>query len=241
MRLLNTLLALAAGTALATGASMTSAFAADAIIDDVADIPQETVDVLPPNYTSFVSVSFLYSFGVLDRDLDVSVPLPQIGARGNVDPRYALGGKVEAGAFVSDRLRFSVDARLYRTEFDGSIFIAGRQIVSDARAGNLQGFVNVAYEFALADAGITLPLLERSKLFGIAGLGATYLDLGETDDTAFTAKLGIGTVTDITDTIALVAETDYIFGSDFEVERGVANGVLENQEIISTIGLRFRF
>lgn len=217
---------------LLTAALLTTALATPALAAD------DDLDVLPPNYTSFVNISLLYSFGILDRDFDLANATTRV--EGSLDPSYSLGGTIEVGAFLSERVRVSTDLRYYTTDFD-SVTLGGQTgSIVDANVDNVQAFVNIAYEFPLADI-ITLPLLERSKIFGIAGIGAAYVDLGGDDDTQFAAKVGLGTVTDLTETVALVSETDYIFGSDFEFESGGVTGELENSEIVSTIGLRFRF
>ena len=225
-------------TLLATAAMFAAPTAA--LADD------EMLDVLPPNYTTFVSASFLYSFGILDQDFDITDGIDRVS--GSFDPEYALGAKVEAGVFTSERVRFSVDLRYSKTEYDsvtlGGVTAAVPDVDEALEADRFQAFANVAYEFPLADI-VTLPLLERTRVFGIAGVGVTNYELtidGDSeDDTAFTAKVGLGTVFDLTERVALVGETNYIFGSDFEFEEDGVRIEVANEEIVSTIGLRFSF
>lgn len=203
----------------------------------------DTLDTLPPNYTTFVTVSFLYSFGVLDRDLEIR----DVGFRatGAFEPDHSLGGSLEVGAFVSDRVRVSADLRISRTEFDGLSLAGQRGALRDVDADSIQAFVNVAYEVPLADLGLTASFLSRTSIFGVAGLGATNFDLstdgGSDDDTAFTAKVGLGFSTQLTDAVSLVSQTDYIFGPDFEFEDDGTELEIGNEEIVSMVGLRFSF
>ena len=202
-------------------------------------------DTLPPGYTSFVSVSFLYSFGILDQGFEITDGADRLS--GSFDPEYALGATLEAGVFLNERVRLSSDVRYSRTQYD-SVSLLGQTVnlrSGDVEADRVQVFVNAAYEVPLADVGLAVPFFERSSVFALVGVGLTNFELdldGQSgDETAFTAKIGLGTATAITDRVALVAETNYIFGSDFTFEDGRDRLEFDNEEIVSTIGLRFSF
>ena len=227
----------------------------------------DDLDVLPPNYTTFVSVSFLYGFGALDRDYEASQTIERltfdrlsgtfvpnretrrVGGSFGID--RTIGAKIEAGAFVAERVRVSADLRFTRTNIESfARRDLDRSISTDIDVEGIQGFVNLAYEFPLSDITM-LPLLQRTKVFGIAGIGAadaTFKTRGEDSDTVVVGKVGVGSVFDITDNVALISETNFIFGRDFEFEfegsffpEVASTTDLENREIVYTIGLRFSF
>ena len=188
-----------------------------------------------PMNDRFISASFLYGFGLLDRDLSVD----GFGTL-DIETDYVLGAKIEGGIFLTDRVRVSADFRYSKTEID-RLSAGGASIAVDADFDQYQGFVNVAYEVALADLGLSAPFFERSKVFGIAGVGLAHIDFEGVDDEAFTGKVGLGSVFSLTDNISLVSETNYIFGQDFEFSGAGVNVDVDNEEIVSMIGLRFSF
>lgn len=190
----------------------------------------------PALYRYYVQGDFLYGFGTIDRDADLGPVEVEL------EPDFELGGKIEAGVFLTDRIRVSGDLRLFNTDFD-SVTVPGLGTTAlDLDADTFQGFVNVAYEVALSDVGFTAPFFDRTSVFGIAGIGFSHTDFdlavpGETDDTVLVGKVGLGSSYRFTENLSLVSETSFIFGEDLDIQ-GIS---IDAEQINSTIGLRFRF
>ena len=219
---MKTFLAAALATSMLSGA----AHAADLVPVDI-----------PENYSTFVAVKGGYGPSIIDNEFEST---QGTGTNGEFDDDYIFGGSLEAGVFLTDRVRLSVEANYGRIEHDRQV-INGRAFRLDGGTNLFQGFVKAAYELPLADIGFTAPLFERSSLVALGGVGFTHINSGgrlrnfpgaaidprlggtlltgvqEEEDTVFSAKVGLGTVYRLTDRIDLVSETSYIFGSDAEL------------------------
>ena len=251
---MKTLLAAFAATTVLATAFVGSASAADRVLDPVA---------APDVYRYFVAIKGGYGPSPRDNDFESA---DGTGTSGRFEDDYIVGGSIEAGAFVTERLRFSVELNYGRIEHDRQI-INGGAFRLDGGTNLTQVFVKGAYEMPLADLGLNAPIFERSSLVALGGIGFTHINSGgtvrgvpfspggttpffldgrqEEEDTVFSAKLGLGSVYRLTDRVDFVSETSFIFGSEAELSSdfGLATSTsnVDTNAIVSQIGLRFKF
>ena len=250
----NLLAAFAATTMLGATGLATTASAAD--LDPVA---------APDVYRYFVAIKGGYGPSLLDNEFESA---DGTGTSGEFDDDYIVGGSIEAGAFVTEHLRFSLELNYGRIEHDRQV-INGTAFRLDGGTNLTQLFVKGAYEMPLADLGLTAPIFERSSLVALGGIGFTHINSGgtvrgvpfatgnpaapvvfldgrqEEEDTVFSAKLGLGSVYRLTERIDFVSETSFIFGTEAELSSdfgvGVSTSNVDTNAIVSQIGLRFKF
>ena len=241
------LAAIAASTILATGAQ-----AADPVLDPVA---------APDVYRYFVAVKGGYGPSLIDNEFSGATSF------GEFDDDYIVGGSLEAGLFLTERLRLSFEVNYAKIEHDTQVvnFRGAAAPLSggfnlEGQTNIFQGFLKAAYEMPLADLGFSAPIFERSSVVALGGIGFTHLDTNgvlalpaavggtgfqQEEDIVFSAKVGLGTVYRLTDRIDFVSETSFIFGQDATLTTVNAGGAsvseVETRAIVSQLGIRFKF
>ena len=151
----------------------------------------------------------------------------------------------------------------------GAAFGAGAQAAAEAdllgedsvdgQTFTAQGFVKAAYEVPVAENFL---FLRELRVFGTAGVGFVHFNnnlvleeannpvfqdaRAEGQDTVLAGKIGFGTVSKLTDRIALTSEFNYLFGEDAELELETAGGQivpfeLETEAILFQSGIRISF
>ena len=236
---------LAAGTVLSA-----PAFAAD--LDPVAS---------PDVYRYFVAVKGGYGPSLIDNDYSGA------GSSGKFDDDHIVGGSLEAGVFLSERMRLSFEVNYGKLEHDTQVVnfrgaaapLSGR-FALEGQTNIFQGFVKAAYEMPLSDLGFSAPIFERSSIVALGGIGFTHLDTNgvlnlpaavggpgfqQEEDIVLSGKVGLGSVYRLTDRIDLVSETSFIFGQDATLTTvnlaGTSTSEVETQAIVSQLGIRFKF
>ena len=228
--------------------TLLSAFAATTVIAGFATIahaadlnPVEAPEV----YRKFVTVKGGYGPSVIDNEFQGANVGP-----GEFRDDYIIGAAVEAGAFLTENIRISLQANIGRIEHEQIVNPNG-PFVLEGDTRTFQGFAKLGYETRLADLGLTAPLFSRSSVFAVAGIGFTYLDTEALipgnatitgSDTVLSGVVGFGSVYRLTDSIDFVSELNYTFGQDVDLKvQTVLPIEVETRALTSQIGLRFRF
>ena len=277
---MNKILATATLAALLGTAMGGSALAADVIV------PEPVIEdpIVENVRRAFIGVKFGYGPAFADNDIEVDLGATDFGpgatASGYVDNDYLIGGSIEAGVFLTDNFRVSLEGTYGYVENDeqvieavsfpaiGAAFGAGAQaaVEADAIGGDeldgqtftAQGFLKAAYEVPVAENFL---FLRDFRVFATAGVGFVHFNnnlvisdpesdffgaRAEGNDVALAGKVGFGTVSSLTETIALTTEFNYLFGEDAELELVAPDGTvapftLETEAIIFQSGIRISF
>ena len=265
------LLSAFAAAILSSTAMLASAQAADVIV------PEPVIEdpIVENVRRAFLSVKFGYGPAIADNDIDADISaLAGPGARvsGFVENDYLVGASVEAGVFLTDNFRVSLEGTYGYVENDTQVvdaavvpaFPAGAGLLIgedtvDGQTFTAQGFAKVAYEVPVAENFL---FLREFRVFGTAGVGFVHFNnnltlteannpvflnaRAEGQDTVLAGKVGFGTVSKLTDRIALTSEFNYLFGEDAELELVTTGGAvvpfeLETEALLFQTGIRIAF
>ena len=269
---MNKILATATLAALLGTAMGGSALAADVIV------PEPVIEdpIVENVRRAFIGVKFGYGPAFADNDIEVDLGATDFGpgatASGYVDNDYLIGGSIEAGVFLTDNFRVSLEGTYGYVENDTQVvdaavvpaFPAGAGLLIgedtvDGQTFTAQGFAKVAYEVPVAENFL---FLREFRVFGTAGVGFVHFNnnltlteannpvflnaRAEGQDTVLAGKVGFGTVSKLTDRIALTSEFNYLFGEDAELELVTTGGAvvpfeLETEALLFQTGIRIAF
>lgn len=231
-------------------------------------------DVTTPAVAGGLNRTVTVNVGGVPTAVQVTGDLPALG--GELDNDYAVGGVLEAGRFLTPNLRVAAEFGYGYVATDalvvtdpaaaavpitvngnaGTTDLRGRTVL-DGGANVLAGFAKGAYEVPVFE---NVGFVQRFSLYGHAGVGFVNVrpDIDflnsqfrgsrvDGSDTVLAGKVGIGTVTKLTDRIELNSEYGYTFGDDTEFAitntpsgRDIPISLDTKAHSFST-GLRFRF
>ena len=235
---------LAAGLSTALGST---ALAADVIV------PEPVIEdpIVENVRRAFISAKFGYGPAFADNDIEADLSGVVAGltgvanngttVSGQVENDYLIGGSIEAGYFLTDNFRLSVEGTYGYVENELQVIEDANNPLGlpgligddelDGQTFTAQGFLKAAYEVPVAENFL---FLRELRVFGTAGVGfvhfnnnlvleeannAVFQDArAEGQDTVLAGKVGFGTVSKLTDRIAFTNEFNYLFGEDADLE-----------------------
>ncbi|MGI9355057.1 MAG: outer membrane protein [Rhizobiaceae bacterium] len=211
-----------------------AALAADPIESDpvTMDIPEAAHD----EHFFYFDVAGSIGIVIPQNSFEAAAPL---NAGGRFQDKIGYGGSLEAGAFVTTNIRLSAEFVYGRIMHDqekidrlGGVPINSVKLDLNGETRLFQGFVKAAYETRLSDLGVESLWLQPMSVYALAGIGFSHIEndailrnafgpgfdgIADAQDTVLAGKIGAGIVYDITDSLSLVSEYNFVLGQKGDV------------------------